>query len=48
MQGKTLVEIGCGRGGGLNYVVQELKPEKTFGIDISEANIQFCKKTFDT
>ena len=47
MQGKTFVEIGCGRGGGLSYVVQELKPEKTFGIDISESNIQFCKKTFD-
>lgn len=48
MDGMTLVEIGCGRGGGLNYLVNELKPEKTFGIDISEANIQFCKKSFDT
>ena len=35
MDGKTLVEIGCGRGGGLNYIVNELNPEKALGVDIS-------------
>ena len=36
MEGKFFLEIGCGRGGGLNYIVKELQPEKTFGIDLSE------------
>lgn len=26
MEGKTLLETGCGRGGGLNYLAQILKP----------------------
>lgn len=26
MEGKTLLETGCGRGGGLNYLAEKLKP----------------------
>ena len=26
MQGKTLLETACGRGGGLNYIVQQMSP----------------------
>jgi len=46
LEGKTLVELGCGRGGGLDYLVKNLRPAKAFGIDLSDENINFCKKTF--
>lgn len=35
MEGKTLVDVGCGRGGGLNYLAQVLKPLYAIGIDLS-------------
>ncbi len=33
---KTIVEVGCGRGGGLNYISTYLNPEKCIGVDFSE------------
>lgn len=42
-QGKTLLETGCGRGGGLNYLAQLLRPRYAIGVDASRGNIQFCK-----
>lgn len=36
---KTLVDVSCGRGGGLNYLVNELKPQIAYGIDICPHNI---------
>lgn len=42
----TVVEISSGRGGGVSYVARYLKPAKTIGIDISTAQIEWCRKEY--
>ena len=46
LKDKTLLEIGVGRGGGFNYIVNKLKPSKAIGVDISHGNIEFCRHTY--
>lgn len=43
----TVVDIGCGRGGGLAYVAKYLKPANTIGIDYSKPQIDFCNKNYN-
>ena len=43
---KALVEIGCGRGGGLFYLVKKWAPESAVGIDTSKAAVRFCNRHF--
>jgi SAM-dependent methyltransferase len=43
---KALVEIGCGRGGGLFYIVKRWSPTSAIGIDISRAAVRFCNTNF--
>lgn len=42
--GQVLLETGCGRGGGLNYLSQVLRPRQAIGIDLSAANIEYCRQ----
>lgn len=44
MEGKTLVEVGSGRGGGLSFLTRELKPEKSIGVDFSHNQVDFCNR----
>ena len=37
MRGKTLLETGCGRGGGLRYLVESMNPRHAIGVDFSQA-----------
>lgn len=37
MEGKNLLETGCGRGLGLKYVTDLMKPRLSIGLDISQA-----------
>jgi len=46
IRNKALVEIGCGRGGGLLYLVKRWAPESAIGIDISKAFIKFCNRHY--
>ena len=46
IRNKALIEIGCGRGGGLLYIVKRWAPESAIGIDISKAFIKFCNRHF--
>jgi ubiquinone/menaquinone biosynthesis C-methylase UbiE len=46
LRNKALVEIGCGRGGGLSYLVKKWAPRSAIGIDISKAAIRFCNRHF--
>jgi cyclopropane fatty-acyl-phospholipid synthase-like methyltransferase len=39
MEGKTLLETGVGRGGGLNYLAQALKPQYAIGIDMTLSQV---------
>jgi ubiquinone/menaquinone biosynthesis C-methylase UbiE len=41
-----MVEIGSGRGGGLDYVVTVLKPESALGVDYSKNQVEFCLKNY--
>lgn len=35
LKGQTIVEVGSGRGGGLEYVKRTMKAETAIGIDFS-------------
>ncbi len=39
MEGKTLLETGCGRGGGLDYLAMKLKPQYAIGVDMSPTQV---------
>jgi len=41
LEGKTLLETGSGRGGGLNYLAQKLKPQYAIGIDMTYSMVIF-------
>lgn len=47
LEGKSVVEIGCGRGGGLNYLHEQRKLGSAIGVDLSEHNITFCQRRFN-
>ena len=40
----SLLEIGCGRGGGLRHVVKRFRPKEIIGFDSSKAAVEFCKQ----
>ncbi|MCK4661636.1 MAG: class I SAM-dependent methyltransferase [Bacteroidales bacterium] len=44
--GKNILEVGCGRGGGLSYINRYLFPNKVTGIDLNKKAIEFCKKFY--
>lgn len=44
IDGKNYLEIGCGRGAGLDLLMTKYKPSRATGVDISDANIRFGKK----
>ncbi len=46
IEGKNLLEVGCGRGGGLSYINRYLKPKSATGIDLSAKAIKFCQKNY--
>ena len=41
MENKTLLETGVGRGGGLNYLANTLKPQYAIGLDFSRTQVPF-------
>jgi SAM-dependent methyltransferase len=43
LKSKDIVEIGCGRGGGLSYIVKRFSPASAIGVDLSGQAISFCK-----
>ncbi|CAD8214822.1 unnamed protein product [Paramecium octaurelia] len=46
LQGKRVLEVGSGRGGGLYYIHSALKPESCVGVDYSQNQVDFCKTTY--
>ena len=44
MEGKTLLEVGSGRGGGLSFLTRKLKPERSIGVDFSHNQVDFCNR----
>lgn len=43
LAGKRLLEVGCGRGGGAEYVARTFQPHQMIGIDFSSQAINICK-----
>ncbi|OMJ88347.1 hypothetical protein SteCoe_9762 [Stentor coeruleus] len=41
-KGKSLVEVGSGRGGGLSYIAKVFSPVLALGIDISQTQVDLC------
>ncbi len=48
LTGRKVLEIGCGRGGGANYVKRYLKPGSMTGMDFSPKGIEFCSAKYRT
>jgi len=46
LEGKTLVEVSSGRGGGLDYISRYLNADKCIGVDISQVQIDYCRKIY--
>lgn len=44
LSGKTVLEVGSGRGGGMSYIARYHHPEKVIGMDFSPEAIIFSKK----
>ncbi|MBX3531970.1 MAG: class I SAM-dependent methyltransferase [Rhizobiaceae bacterium] len=42
LSGKRVLEVGCGRGGGLALLHSKVRPLLSHGVDPSAAAIQFC------
>jgi ubiquinone/menaquinone biosynthesis C-methylase UbiE len=48
VRGKDILEIGCGRGGGLSYINRYLSPHSVTGVDLNKKAIEFCKTYYTT
>lgn len=46
VQGKTVLEVGCGRGGGASYVAAELGPRRYVGLDVNATAIAFDRARY--
>jgi len=44
LEGKDVLEVGCGRGGGASYITRYLRPSSYTGLDLSENGIKFCNR----
>jgi SAM-dependent methyltransferase len=45
-EGSRLVEVSCGRGGGLAYLFQTRRPATGLGLDFAPRNIVQCRRDF--
>jgi len=43
--GKTVLEVGCGHGGGASYLTRTFRPASYTGLDLNAAAIDFCRAT---
>jgi ubiquinone/menaquinone biosynthesis C-methylase UbiE len=46
LKNKDIAEIGCGRGGGLSYIVQTFSPATALGVDLDKHAVKFCNKHY--
>jgi len=46
LQGKTVLEVGCGRGRGSAYVARAFKTRRYVGMDLARTNVEIARRTF--
>ena len=46
LRNKDITEIGCGRGGGLEYITKCFSPASAKGIDLDKRAIAFCNRHY--
>jgi SAM-dependent methyltransferase len=46
IKNKDIVEIGCGRGGGLSYITKNFSPASAKGVDLDTLAVSFCKSHY--
>jgi len=42
MKNKNILEIGCGRGGGISAIQKYLNPKELYACDLNYMNIEYC------
>ena len=47
MKNKKIIEIGCGRGGGLSYIMKKFSPSFATGIDLDKRAVKFNSKHYN-
>jgi len=47
LTGKDIVDVGSGRGGGLNYIARSFSPLSMTGIDNGKGSVEFCRKHYN-
>ncbi len=45
-EGKDILEVGCGRGGGLSFINRHFTPNSATGLDLNSKAIDFCNKYY--
>lgn len=46
LKDKVIVEVGSGRGGGLEYLTRTKNPSKSIGVDFSQIQVDFCNQAY--
>jgi ubiquinone/menaquinone biosynthesis C-methylase UbiE len=46
LKGKDVLEVGCGRGGGADYISRYMKPKSYVGLDLNGKVVKACNKNF--
>jgi SAM-dependent methyltransferase len=44
--GREVLEVGCGRGGGADYLARELDPLRIVAVDLSPRAVTLCRRRF--
>ena len=48
LEGKDIVEVGSGRGGGLAYLMDNFSPRSAIGVDLNPIAVNFCNEHYKT
>jgi len=46
LKDKDILEVGCGRGGGLSYINRYFGPKTVTGIDLNQKAVKFCSSYY--
>jgi SAM-dependent methyltransferase len=44
LQGRDVLEVSCGRGGGANFVSRTFRPQRYVGVDLSQENVRLARE----